>query len=60
VIAAQAGVTRDVPAGVTVSGYPARRHEDSLRMSAAIADLPRFRRRVLDFMRRTGGTEKDS
>jgi len=60
VIAAQAGVTRNVPAGVTVSGYPARTHEDSLRMSAALADLPVFRRRVLEFMRRTGGTEKDS
>lgn len=60
VIAAQAGVSRNVPAGVTVSGYPARAHDDSLRMSAALADLPGFRRRVLDFMRRTGGTEKDS
>jgi len=59
VVAAQSGVTRNVPAGMTVSGYPARRHEDSLRMSAALADLPGFRRRVLEFLRGAGGTEKD-
>ncbi len=51
VIAAQAGVMKDVPPGVTVSGYPARSHEKSLRANAALMDLPDFRKRVLEFIR---------
>ncbi|MBN2586809.1 MAG: UDP-3-O-(3-hydroxymyristoyl)glucosamine N-acyltransferase [Candidatus Fermentibacteraceae bacterium] len=51
VIAAQAGVMKDVPAGATVSGYPARSHGTSLRVHAALIDLPEFRRKVMDFMR---------
>ncbi len=54
VVAAQSGVMKDVPAGMTVSGYPAREHDKSVRMSAALGDLPRFRRRVLDFIERSG------
>jgi UDP-3-O-[3-hydroxymyristoyl] glucosamine N-acyltransferase len=60
VIAAQAGVSRDIPAGVTVSGYPARPHGSSLRMSAALADLPDFRRKVIEFMRNFNSTEEDN
>ncbi len=52
VIAAQAGVTKCVPPGVTVSGYPARVHAHSLRVSAALEDLPEFRRKVMEFMRK--------
>ena len=39
-IGAQAGVTKSVDAGVCVSGYPARPHEQSMRMHAAAARLP--------------------
>lgn len=60
VIAAQAGVSRNVPAGVTVSGYPARPHDRALRMSAALADLPDFRRKVIEFMRNSNSTEEDN
>jgi UDP-3-O-[3-hydroxymyristoyl] glucosamine N-acyltransferase len=38
-IAAQSGVIGDVPAGATVSGYPARDHRTVLRQSAALARL---------------------
>ena len=60
VIAAQAGVSRNVPAGVTVSGYPARPHNRALRMSAALADLPDFRKKVIEFMRNFNSTEEDN
>jgi len=50
---------KSVPPGITVSGYPARSHEKSLRMNAAIVDLPVFRRKVLEFMRKFSNTEED-
>lgn len=41
-VAAQAGVIGDVPAGTTVSGYPARSHRAVLRQTAALARLTRL------------------
>lgn len=38
-VAAQSGVIGDVPAGATVSGYPARNHRDVLRQAAALRRL---------------------
>lgn len=38
-IGAQGGVIGDVPAGATVSGYPARSHRDVLRQAAALRRL---------------------
>lgn len=38
-IAAQSGVIGDIPAGATVSGYPARDHRSVLRQSAALRRL---------------------
>jgi UDP-3-O-[3-hydroxymyristoyl] glucosamine N-acyltransferase len=38
-IAAQSGVIGDVPPGATVSGYPARRHREVLRQTAALKRL---------------------
>lgn len=58
-IAAQAGVMKDVPAGAIVSGYPARAHGKSLRVNAAMIDLPEFRRKVMDFMREYGNNEEE-
>ncbi len=58
-VAAQAGVMKDVPAGATVSGYPARAHGKSLRVNAALIDLPEFRRKVMDFMREHGNNEEE-
>jgi UDP-3-O-[3-hydroxymyristoyl] glucosamine N-acyltransferase len=45
-IGAQAGVTASVAAGLTVSGYPARPHRESLRAQAALHALPAWLRRV--------------
>ena len=59
VIAAQAGVMKDVPPGVTVSGYPAREHQHSLRVNAAVVQLPEFRRLVMEFMRNFRTEEED-
>lgn len=59
VIAAQAGVSKNIPSGVTVSGYPARSHEKQLRVNAALVDLPDFRRRVMKFMKDFSITEKE-
>jgi UDP-3-O-[3-hydroxymyristoyl] glucosamine N-acyltransferase len=41
-VAAQAGVIGDIPAGATVSGYPARSHREVLRQSAALRRLTRL------------------
>lgn len=59
VIAAQAGVMKSVPPNATVSGYPAREHGESLRINAALMDLPDFRRTVLEFMKDIGAKEQD-
>jgi UDP-3-O-[3-hydroxymyristoyl] glucosamine N-acyltransferase len=45
-VAAQGGVIGDVPAGVTVSGYPARPHATKMREHAASASLPDYIKRV--------------
>ena len=41
-VAAQAGVIGDIPAGATVSGYPARPHREVLRQAAALKRLTRI------------------
>jgi UDP-3-O-[3-hydroxymyristoyl] glucosamine N-acyltransferase len=38
-LAARSGVIGDIPAGATVSGYPARDHRAALRQAAALARL---------------------
>ena len=41
-VAAQAGVIGDIPAGSTVSGYPARPHREVLRQAATLRRLSRL------------------
>ena len=45
-VGGQAGVTASVPAGVTVSGYPARPHREAMRIQAAVFGLPRLVERL--------------
>ncbi len=45
-VGAQAGVTKSVEPGRAVSGYPARPHDQSLRLQAAVGRLPELVRRM--------------
>ncbi|HLD82766.1 MAG TPA: UDP-3-O-(3-hydroxymyristoyl)glucosamine N-acyltransferase [Candidatus Omnitrophota bacterium] len=42
VLAAQAGVTKSVPSNTTVSGYPAKPHEQAKKINACVQNLPRL------------------
>jgi UDP-3-O-[3-hydroxymyristoyl] glucosamine N-acyltransferase len=46
IVAAQAGVTKSVPAGVKVSGYPARPHAEAKRVNACIQNLPELYKKI--------------
>ena len=46
VVGAQSGVTKSIPAGETVSGYPARKHALSKILAACLQELPALFRRV--------------
>lgn len=54
-VGGQAGVTADVPAGATVSGYPARPHREALRAQGALFRLPDLLRRVRELESRVFG-----
>jgi UDP-3-O-[3-hydroxymyristoyl] glucosamine N-acyltransferase len=54
VITAQSGVDKDVPAGETVSGSPARPHRRALRMHAALSRLPDLYRDFRKHLEETG------
>jgi UDP-3-O-[3-hydroxymyristoyl] glucosamine N-acyltransferase len=56
-VAGQAGVFADVPAGATVSGYPARPHRESLRAQAGLFRLPDLMRRLRELERAIRGKE---
>jgi UDP-3-O-[3-hydroxymyristoyl] glucosamine N-acyltransferase len=45
-IATRGGVTRDVPDGMMVSGFPARAHRDELKIEAIIQKLPELYKAV--------------
>jgi UDP-3-O-[3-hydroxymyristoyl] glucosamine N-acyltransferase len=46
VVAGMGKVTKSVPAGMTVSGFPARDHRDDLQLQALIRRLPKLYARV--------------
>jgi len=46
VVAAQAGVTKSVPAGIKVSGYPAKPHAEAKRVNACIQRLPELHKKI--------------
>lgn len=45
-VGAQAGVIGDIPAGETVSGYPARPHREAMKAQAGLFRLPQVLRRL--------------
>ena len=45
-IATRGGVTRDIPDGQTVSGFPARLHKDVLKSDAYVQRLPELLERI--------------
>ena len=51
-VAAQAGVPHSVPAGLTVSGSPARPHLENLRILSHLAKLPEIYQRLKDLEKR--------
>ncbi len=57
---AQAGVTKSVPSGVIVSGYPAREHKYQLRLEASLQKLPDALKRLRELEKRLAELEKKS
>ena len=51
-VAAQAGAVKSVPAGITVSGYPAREHGQANRIYASLLRLPGLVKKVADLAER--------
>ena len=45
-VAGRAGVTRDIPAGETVSGFPARSHREQLKHEARLSRIAKLQARV--------------
>lgn len=51
-VGAQGGVIGDVAAGATVSGYPARPHNEKMREYAALGSLPAYVKRIRELEKR--------
>jgi len=51
-IGAQAGVTKSVPEGLEISGYPARPHSESLRSQAAVSRVPKLFKQFKELLER--------
>ncbi len=57
-VGAQGGVTKSIPAGTTVSGYPAREHLFAKKVYAASARLPDLLKNFRDLKNRVRALEK--
>jgi len=57
-IAGRAGVTRDIPPGVTVSGFPAQDHKKELKQQAHVAHLPKLYERVKKLEKLSGAASE--
>jgi UDP-3-O-[3-hydroxymyristoyl] glucosamine N-acyltransferase len=52
ILAAQAGVSKSVPPGAMVSGYPARPHGETMRINAAKQRLPEMVKTIAELKKR--------
>lgn len=59
VLAAQAGIMNSVPSGMTYSGYPARPHQEAMKIYGAMKFLPQLVRDVNALKRKMGLAKKD-
>jgi len=57
-IGAQSGVSKDVPPGITIFGYPARPIMETKRIEASLRKLPEIPRKLSDLERRMKDLEK--
>jgi UDP-3-O-[3-hydroxymyristoyl] glucosamine N-acyltransferase len=53
-IAGRSGITRDIPSGVTVSGFPAQDHKKELKQQAYVARLSKLYERVKELEKQAG------
>jgi UDP-3-O-[3-hydroxymyristoyl] glucosamine N-acyltransferase len=58
VVAGRAGVTKDVPPGAVVSGFPAMPHDEAREYHASVKRLPELRKRVEEIERRLADLER--
>ncbi|MFH0908815.1 MAG: hypothetical protein V1929_08640 [bacterium] len=58
IVGGRAAVTKDVPPGIYVSGYPAAPHRESAEMHANIHRLPQLKKRVAELEKRIADLEK--
>lgn len=56
-VAGQAGVTKDVPPGTIVSGYPAKEHMKAIREEIHIRNLPNLKDKVKELEKRISELE---
>lgn len=45
-VAGRAGVTKDVPGGLTISGFPAQEHKEEFRLQASLRGVARYSERL--------------
>ncbi|MFH0941255.1 MAG: UDP-3-O-(3-hydroxymyristoyl)glucosamine N-acyltransferase [Candidatus Omnitrophota bacterium] len=58
ILAAQAGITKSVPPNTFVSGYPARPHNEAMRIYAAMTGLPELVKSVRELKKKVAELEE--
>ena len=58
IVAGKAGVTKDIPPGHYVSGFPAIPHDENMKIQAHIARLPELKKKIADLEARLAALER--